>query len=80
MITEIGFNHVGRRANFHGESSRVKFRNHHATAKEAEIATLLTGRAIGIGFGDFCEVGTVCDLVLERVDFGKRFILGAGRT
>ena len=67
VITELGLHRalhdVDRRAEDHG----VELLDHLARTERTQVAALTTGRAGGVGLGDFGEISTAFDLGLEFV-------------
>ncbi|MNZ21893.1 hypothetical protein D3C78_389750 [compost metagenome] len=69
MVAELGLHRalhgIDRGAEHHG----VELLDHLARAERAQVTALAAGRAGGVGFGDFSEVGACFDLGFQFVAF-----------
>ena len=68
VIAELGFDHVADRTRRLGEGGIFEFGNHLALAERAEVAAGAGAGTIGIGLGEFGEIGAGKQLLAEVFD------------
>ncbi|MNC67023.1 hypothetical protein D3C75_1174830 [compost metagenome] len=81
MIAELGLHRALYGADWSTEHHGVELLDHLARAEGAQVAALTAGRAGGVGFGDFSEIGTGFDLSLQFIALvfsGNQDVTGSG--